>query len=64
MSLDLVVLDVPGDFLDNVPDEFSSLAEMTFHARDARLWLARGDFLYGKESSADVLTELCACWLE
>ena len=34
------------DFLDHVADEGGALAEVTFHARHARGWLARRDFLY------------------
>ncbi len=36
---------VPGNLLYNVPDERCPLAQVTLHARDARLGLAGGDFL-------------------
>ena len=36
---------VPRDLSDNLSHECSSLAQMTFHARDARLGLAGSDFL-------------------
>ena len=41
-------LDVPRDFSDNLTDELSALAQMAFHARDSRLWLAGCDFLFMK----------------
>lgn len=41
---------VPSDLLDDVPNERSALAEVALHARDTRLRLARGDFLYGEIS--------------
>lgn len=37
--------DIPRDLLDNIPDESSALAEVTLHARHARLHCAGGDFL-------------------
>lgn len=37
---------VPRNLLHNLPNEVGPLAQMTFHARDSRLRLAGGDFLY------------------
>lgn len=39
---------VPRNLLHDIPNESSPLAQVALHARDTRLWLARGDFLYGR----------------
>lgn len=40
------IVHVPRNLLDDVPNEGSALAEVTLHARDALLGLARRNFLY------------------
>jgi len=52
-------LNVPRNFLDNVPDECGPLAEVTLHARHTRLGLAWGDFLFIRRSRQRIARVLC-----